>query len=245
MKVDYLALLQGEFSVESVPLLDFHAHTSWTDGTHSVQEIYAQAMKIGLQCILFSEHVRKTSEEWFYRFAGEVRSVSNEACVALVGVETRIADFEGNIDCVSEVLTECDMVLASVHRFPDGKGGMVPFEEVELSKAEEWEFRLASAVLDNPAVTILAHPFGMCYRRYGIAPSEEHIRALIAKAATRDVAFEINAYYHPEPWKLIEWCRQAGTRISLGSDAHHRVEVGNITRRLKGENAIWNRSGSL
>ncbi|MCH7780009.1 MAG: hypothetical protein IH848_04120, partial [Acidobacteria bacterium] len=40
--------------------------------------------------------------------------------------------------------------------------------------------------------------------------------------------------YHPEPWRLVAWCREAGAVVSLGSNAHRTAEVGDIVRALEG-----------
>ncbi len=243
MREDHLASLQT-ISTTHVPKVDFHMHTRWTDGAHSTGEMVEAAVVQGLTTVLLSDHARKTSEEWFGKFAEEVRAIPLRGCRALVGLETRIADLDGSIDSTEHMISQCDMVLASVHRFPDGKGGLLAFDTVDRTQAEDLEFRLAMAALDNPRVDVLAHPFGMCFRRYGITPSEEHICMLIAKAAQTGVAIEINAYYHRDPWTLIQWCQQAGARISLGSDAHHRDEVGNIINMLEGRPVVWTRSES-
>ena len=58
---------------------------------------------------------------------------------------------------------------------------------------------------------------------------------MIEKAANHDVAIDISGRYHPNLWQLIEWCRDAGAKVTLGSDAHHVNEVGLITRKLRGQ----------
>lgn len=241
MNINFLCQLQENFTRHNVPQVDYHMHTTWTDGAHSVGKMYEAAIAQGFTKILFSEHAHAGSESWFSKFVDEVRALPREKCQALVGVEARIKDFDGVLDCTKDIFSQCELVLASVHRFPDGKEGVRSFEEVSKEEAEEIEFRLAMAALDNPCVQVLAHPFGMCYQHYNIIPSEASIRELIKKAAKTGVAFEINVYYHPDPWKFIKLCREMGARISLGSDAHHRAEVGNIIRILEGKKAIWKR----
>lgn len=238
MKQDYLTPLQ-QIDREHIPAFDFHIHTSWTDGTKPVREMYDRAVSSGLQWVLFSEHARKTSEEWFGKFADEVRSFPNKGCHALVGVETKVADFEGELDCTANILDRCDLVMASVHRFPGEKGTIRGFGDVCPEEAPEIEFRLAWAVLENPNVDILGHPFGMSYRRYHVTPPDDFIRSLIKKAASQKVAIEINSRYHPDLWKWIQWCQEAGALISLGSNAHCLEEVGRIGRILKGEEQAW------
>ena len=224
---------------DRVPGADFHMHTTWTDGTTGVQAMHAQAVSAGLTDILFSEHARKTSEDWFSRFAEEVRALPKDRCKAWVGVETKAEDWSGKLDCTDAILSQCDLVMASVHRFPGEKGVVQGFGDVRREEAVELEYKLASAILDNPQVDILGHPFGMCYRRYQATPPDDRMRALIRKAAKNRIAFEVNCHYHPEPWVLIDWCLEEKALFSLGSNAHAPEEVGRITRVLKGKELSW------
>lgn len=219
---------------EDIPPIDFHLHTNWTDGANSVSEMHARAVECQLRAILFSEHVRKTSGAWFHEFAKNVRALAPDRCQALVGIETKVADFEGNIDCSEEILQDCDLVIASVHRFPGeddqylrGKSHLSP------KQALEKELRLALAVLDNPEIDILGHPFGMAWTRFRASPSQDQLIRLIEKAGERKVAFEINSKYHSEPLQLLRICRQMGVAVSFGSDAHSVEEVGSVVRILK------------
>ena len=56
----------------------------------------------------------------------------------------------------------------------------------------------------------------------------------LAVHAKHDVAIDISGRYHPNLWQLIGWCAEAGTKVTLGSDAHHVREVALITRKLMG-----------
>ena len=226
-----------ELTTQEIPPLDFHLHTCWTDGKDTAQKMWEAAVANGLRCILFSEHARKTSEDWFFHFAQEVRSLPKSPCRAFVGVETKVSDFDGNLDVTQAIMDESDLVMASVHRFPGEVGELKGLSRTDLTDPSEIEFRLAWAVLDNPAVDILGHPFGMTFNRFGLAPMEKNVKALIAKAAEKDVAFEVNSQYHPDPWLYIRWCKEAGAKVSLGSNAHSVDRVGTILKVLRGDKA--------
>ncbi|MDD1779352.1 MAG: PHP domain-containing protein, partial [Candidatus Helarchaeota archaeon] len=165
--LEYLRKVQDKFK-KGIPNIDFHIHTCWTDGQNSVQAMYRQACHLGLECILFSEHARKTSSAWFPKFAAEVRSLPEKPCLALVGVETRVVDFAGNINLDEDMVSLCDLVVGSVHRFPDNSGGMRPFETLLAEEAIEIEFKLACSLLENPKVDILGHPLGISITKFGI-----------------------------------------------------------------------------
>ena len=223
----------------AVPRVDMHAHTSWTDGANSVAEMYVGAVVEGIELFNFSEHARRTSDDWFPVFAEEVRALPAAPCRALVGVEVKVLDFEGAIDASDGLLGLCDLVMASVHRFPGETDADAGARNRGAEEAIDTEFRLMCAVLDNPVVDILGHPFGMCYRRFGVAPPDDLMRAVIAKAAKTGVAFEVNARYHPAPRRLIDWCREEAARVSLGSNAHAIAEIGGIVRILEGKEPAW------
>lgn len=239
-----LILDPNEVTESNIPLVDDHLHTNWTDGEQPVVAVHEQAVACGLTSILFSEHARKTSVDWFGTFAAEVRALPKDQCHAFVGVEVKIEDNKGNLDIVPAIAGECDLVMASVHRFPDADGQAIPFADVAASDAPRIEMELSLAALNKPCMDILGHPFGMSYRRFDTAPSREMLKAVIAAAAKNDVAIEINSYYHPDPWQMIALCRDAGARITLGSNAHNQMEVGRIVRMLKETRSAWTAAAS-
>ena len=216
------------------PRIDCHLHTSWTDGKNSVPEIHEAAIRSGLNCILFSEHSRKTSNDWFDQFADEVRRLPSQQCRAYVGTEVKVESREGDIDISPQIAERCDLVMASVHRLIDSEGRVLEFSETDPDLAVEIEYDLTWAALENPRVDILGHMFGMSYSRFSMRPSSVAIRALIAKAADNDVAIEINSHYHPDVGMMLQWCQEAGARISLGSNAHVIDDVGEIVRLFEG-----------
>lgn len=233
--ITYLKFISNHIG-QGIPLVDFHIHTNWTDGIHSVQEMYDAACKLNLKCILFSEHARKSSISWFRSFTSEVRALPKKPCRALVGVETRVIDFNGNIEIDNDIISLCDLVIGSVHRFPGKEGVPLQFNEVSQNEALEIEFKLAEKLLDNPSVEILGHPMGMCYSKYGITIPDSKMYQLIEKAKIKGIAFEVNSKYSADPLKYVKMCRDIGTLISLGSDAHSKEEVGEIMNVLREKN---------
>jgi histidinol phosphatase-like PHP family hydrolase len=227
----------AEISPDHIPKFDFHMHTTWTDGTASTEDMYAQALAEGLKAVLFSEHSRKTSGDWFAEFAAEVRAVSSDSCRAFVGTEVKVNDANGNLDLSPEVRALVDFVIVSVHRFPDADGGLLDFKDVSAAESEEREYMLSMAALDNKDTDILGHPFGMTLKRYQRMPVEKRFRQIIEKCAHRNIAFDISGSYHPNPWQLLDWCKDAGASVVLGSDAHTTQDVGRIQRILSGKEA--------
>lgn len=221
-------------SANQVVAADFHMHTTWTDGSASVAEMHRAALAAGLDSVLFSEHARASSGDWFAKFAAEVRALPADQCQALVGAEVKVLNEHGELDIADAVRRECALVMASVHRFPGEtsirKGRDAGYTE---EQAIAIEFELARAALRAGGFDILGHPFGMAYRRFGFAPPQKLIRELARECARAGIAFEVNARYHSEPACFIEMCREEGAPISLGSNAHEPGEVGQLQRILR------------
>lgn len=223
-------------NLSSPPRIDCHLHTSWTDGKASVSKIHEAAINQGLDQILFSEHSRASSIDWFGKFAAEVRSLKSSSCKAFVGTEVKINSRNGDIDTCDEIASQCDYVMASVHRMVDHQNRTIGFNEVTPEQAVEIEFALSWEALANPGVDILGHMFGMSYRRFNTQPADEQIEALVERAAKNGVAIEINSYYHKDKVKLFDYCCKHDALISFGSNAHTIESVGEIVRQLEGLN---------
>lgn len=224
-----------DLDLTNLPRIDSHLHTSWTDGEATVEAVYRAAVESGLVTVLYSEHSRKTSTDWFASFAAEVRALPTSPCKAYVGTEVKVESRAGEIDTVPAISDLCDFVMASVHRFIDADGLTVQFADTDPNEAVDLEFQLTWAVLANPKVDILGHMFGMSYRRFKVVPPDDKICALISRAAEFGVAVEINSHYHPIPHKMIQWCRDYDALITFGSNAHTIESVGEITRLLTRE----------
>ncbi|MDH4260534.1 MAG: PHP domain-containing protein [Gammaproteobacteria bacterium] len=218
-------------SASEVVAADFHMHTTWTDGSASVVDMHCAAIAAGLGTVLFSEHARASSGDWFGKFAAEVRALPAEHCKALVGAEVKVLNPRGELDISNAVRRECALVMASVHRFPGEtdirKGRDAGYSE---EQAIGIEFELARAALRAGGFDILGHPFGMAYRRFGWVPPQHLIRELARECARAGIAFEVNARYHDRPADMIALCREEKAPISLGSNAHAPEEVGRLQR---------------
>ena len=60
--------ISEDISKKATPNVDLHMHTNWTDGKNSVFKMHDYSCKKKLKKILFSEHARSTSGDWFDKF---------------------------------------------------------------------------------------------------------------------------------------------------------------------------------
>lgn len=221
----------------NIPNIDLHLHTKWTDGENTVEEMHKEAISKGCSHILFSEHSRKTSGEWFNEFYSEVNSLNIENCIGLVGTEVKVLDYNGKIDLNENINEKSDLVMVSVHRFPGEEDGIFSSLNKNTLKYKEKainiEHGLMESALSNKNTDILGHPFGMSIKRFGREPKEKDFESIIKKCKLANKVFEINSHYHRNHKWLLKTCIKHDVKISLGSNAHNTKDVGMIYKIIK------------
>jgi DNA polymerase (family 10) len=198
-----------------------HCHTEYSDGTATIEDMAKAAQKRGWSYIGISDH----SESAFYagglkrdkllRQQDEIDALNAKTkdFRILKGIEADILA-DGRLDYDSEVLDRMDYVIGSIHsRFSMDGDAMT---------------KRVLAALDDPHLTILAHPTGRLL--LSREPYAIDVEAVLEKAVAVGVAVELNA----DPHRLdLDWryCRQAkelGVTIEIGPDAHSPASVDNV-----------------
>jgi histidinol phosphatase-like PHP family hydrolase len=217
-----------------VPAVDFHVHTTHTDGTASVRECVDAARGEGLEALGFAEHVSRNAawmDGWYEAYRREVRATAEETGMTVcAGIEAKVLDDSGTLNVREEDAASADFVTAVVHAYPDATGS--PTGDLDAEYARIREVSLSLAALEAPRIDVLGHCGAVYGLAFGPLPLEDFER-VIRRAAERGVAFELNARYHTGLLKqLLEICKTHGARVSLGSDAHATAEIGAIGRLL-------------
>lgn len=211
---------------------DLHIHTVATDGRASIREVIAYAEEIGLRRIAFTEHVRADSE-WFFKFADAVRELGRQTKVSvLVGCEARILDTKGTLDITDAIRRECDLVLGSVHRFPDSNGRALAFSEVPALEFAQLEFELALGFIRHGHGDVLAHPGGMSIK-FGYGFPNGFLKQLMREACASGIAIELNSSYISNLSSFCSLAMEENPLISTGSDVHKLDELGQCRKMLK------------
>jgi DNA polymerase (family 10) len=201
-----------------------HCHTTYSDGTNSVAELGEACRALGYAWLGISDHSQAAAyaggldPERVARQHAEIDAWNRASpdLRILKGIEADILA-DGRLDYTPDVLDRFDFVIGSIH------------SRFELDGAA-MTARVLRA-LDDPHLTILGHPTGRLLLTRD--PYEIDLHRVIARAAERGVAIEINA--DPQrldlDWRLCREARDAGVAISIGPDAHslaglHNVEFG-------------------
>jgi DNA polymerase (family 10) len=200
---------------------DLHAHTTATDGRNSLEDMVAAAQALGFEYLAITEHSGRQTmahgldPERLRRQADAIDRLDakSKGIRVLKGIEVDILD-DGTLDLPDSVLVELEIVVAAVH------------SRFNLSRAQQTE-RILRA-LDNPHVTLLAHPSGRLLGER--EPYDVDMLKIMRKAKARRVYLELNA--HPERLDLTDTnCRMArdeGVLVAVNSDAHDTGEFANL-----------------
>jgi DNA polymerase (family 10) len=190
-----------------------HAHTTWSDGSASVEEMAATAAERGARYLVITDHSQAAAYAGGLKPDAVVRqqaeidayNAGRPALRVFKGIEVDILG-DGRLDYDDELLQTFDVVIASVH-------SSFQLDQTAMTARIERALR-------HPRVHILGHPTGrLLLTRDGYALDEDR---LIEVAAETGVALEINANPHrlDLDWRVVLRARERGVRFTIGPDAH-------------------------
>ena len=200
---------------------DLQMHSRWSDGSATIAEMAEAARKRSYEYIAITDHSKALKiaggidEEALKRQGKEIAKV-NAALSRSRGKLTVLRSIEMNLnprgqgDMSADCLRRLDIVLGSFH-------------SALRTKDDQTERYLAA--LRNPHIHILGHPRGRIYNfRVGLKADWPRV---FAEAARLDKALEIDCYPDRQDLNiaLLKMAREHGTRISLGTDAHHAWQL--------------------
>lgn len=212
--------------------VDYHLHSTWTDGKNSVSEIIYNAKKNNLHSIAITDHIRKEST-YFSEYKKEIENLNEEEEINIyTGFEAKVSDFFGNIDVKQEVTSEADIAIVSVHRYPIGSK-LYNASEFKQKIAQEIELELSIAALKKGGFNVLGHPGGMSVAFYQEFPAEFYEKIII-ECVKNEIAFDFNGRYHLHLLNILHpLLKKYNPHISIGSDSHSVEPMGKWNKKLE------------
>jgi DNA polymerase (family 10) len=211
---------------------DLQMHTTWSDGSASLEEMAKGARERGYQYIAVTDHsvsvrvANGLSEERFRRQWKEIERLNEELSPfkILKAVELEIKS-DGSLDFERKFLDEFDLVGASLHQ---------NFRQDAAKLTER-----AVKALSHPSVNFLCHPTNrMLGRREG---NPIDLAKVIRTAQENGKMLEIDG----EPARLDlddVWAKRAkeeGVPIVIDSDAHSVGELDNVSYGVTVAKRAW------
>ena len=206
-----------------------HAHSTWSDGNNTIEEMARYSLKLGYEYLCMSDHSQSAvyakglSIERVLQQHDEIDKLNQKLSPFKIfkGIESDILG-DGSLDYDENILSQFDFVIASIHQ--------------NFKMSEEKATERLNRAIQNPYTTILGHPTGrLLLSRKGYPINH---KTVIEAAAKNNVIIEINAH----PWRLdidwrwIQFAIKNGVQISINPDAHnlngiHDIHYGMIVAR--------------
>ena len=193
---------------------DFHMHTTWSDGAHSIEEMIEASRTKGYSHMVITDHsnylkvANGLSKERLLKQMETIKEINAKYTDIEVfsGTEMDILP-DGSLDFEDEILKQLDFVIASIHS--------------SFSQPQEKIMERLQTAMKNPYVHMIAHPTGrIIEQRDGYNPD---VPTLIEWAKEYGKILELNA----SPYRLdlktehLKLAVEAGVPIAINTDAHH------------------------
>jgi DNA polymerase (family 10) len=191
----------------------FHCHTVASDGHNSIEEMAEAAQALGLDYLGIADHSRSSiqahgiDEAKLREQIATIRKLNKkfDGFRLFAGIECDILR-DGSLDFPDAVLSQLDYVVVSVH-------SVFSLSESEMTG------RVIRAI-ENPLVTMLAHPTGRLLLKRD--PYQIDIPAILDAAARTGTWIELNAA--PKrldlDWRWWPLAKQKGVKCVINPDAH-------------------------
>ena len=190
-----------------------HCHTTYSDGRSTLTDMAEAAVAWGATYLGISDHSASAgyagglSEEKLRLQWAEINAwnAGSKKLRILKGAEVDILP-DGSLDYPDRILGKLDFVVASVH--------------TNFTMSEKDMTKRMTMALQNPYVSILAHPTGrLLLERDGYKVTLEEIYRV---AAEEGVIVEINSNPHrlDLDWREVIQAKARGVRFAVNPDAH-------------------------
>ena len=191
-----------------------HVHTSYSDGTKSIEEMAAACIGLGYEYLGICDHSKSAfyanglSEDRIKQQHEEIDKLNDKYPNFKIfkGIESDIL-IDGSLDYPDKILETFDLVVASVHS--------------KLKMTEDEATKRLEKVMNNPFTTILGHPTGrLLLAREGFPVNMQYIIDLAKK---NGIVIEINANPHrfDLDWRHCKYAKEKGVMIAVNPDAHN------------------------
>jgi DNA polymerase (family X) len=197
---------------------DFHAHSKWSDGNNTIEEMAVAAKNEGYKYIAITDHSKGLgiahglTEERLKEQLREIRRLNQKlkGFRILCGMEVDIRA-DGSIDMPDHLLAELDCTVGAVHS--------------SFNQSKERMTRRIIKAIENPQIDIIAHPTSRLIGER--EPTAVDMEAVFKAAVKHNKALEINAM--PSRLDLkdihIHRARELGIMLAIGTDSHTAAQL--------------------
>jgi len=191
----------------------FHVHSTYSDGTASLEDMIQTAEDIGYEYIGISDHSQSAvyanglTPIRLKKQRKEIEKLQKQFKKIHIfwGIEADILA-DGRLDYPDDILKEFDFVIGSLHS--------------SFTQPKQQQTDRILRAMDNKYLTYWGHPTGrLLLGREGV---QLEMATIIEAAAERGVTIELNA--NPRrldlDWRYGRYAKQKGCKVGIHPDAH-------------------------
>ena len=226
--------------------LDYHMHSTYSDGRRSLGEYVAEAEKKKIDEIGFSDHIYLEKRQWSMdhanlpKYVEDIRALGSKHLIFIkTGLEV---DFiHGQMDSLMCLIKQWnpDYLIGSVHHIGywllDSEREIDEWKKREVDQVYTQYFDLVQVMANTQLFDIVGHLD--LVKKFGHRPKTDLTDLMlrtVEKIGKSGMCIEINTSGLRKPCheiypseKLLKMCFDNGIPISFGSDAHSPEDVGN------------------
>jgi len=192
---------------------DFHVHSSWSDGSDSIETIASVAQQRRYSFIGITDHSQSLkianglTEDRIQKKLQEIKTLNKKFpnLRILCGTECDIKT-DGTLDYSNKILKQFDFVYIGIH--------------TAFKMDKETMTKRIIKGMDNEQVDFVAHPTGRLIGKR--EPYEVDLEQIIDTAKETDTRLEINSF--PDRLDLddthVKLAKEHGVQFVLGTDSH-------------------------
>lgn len=211
---------------------DFHIHTTWSDGSDSLEDMAKAGQARGYAYLAICDHspslkiAHGMSVKRLRQQMAKIRALNRRFTRfrLLMGAEVDILA-DGSMDYPDAVLKDLDVVIGSIH------SGFTQ-REATLTR------RIVTA-MRNPYVNLIAHPTGRLMGQR--EPYAVDLEAVYRAAVETSTALELNAY--PKRLDLSDTAahraKDLGVMLAISTDSHYLDQLNHIAFGLGIARRAW------
>lgn len=216
-------------------LEDWHVHSTFSDGKHSLEDNVAEAKRRGLRRIGCVDHVRRDTA-WVPELVEACRAAESRFGLDIViGVEAKILDASGLCDVPAE-LRGVDHIYIADHRLPLEHGCYSPAEvSAKLRDGELTRERVVEALVGATERAMRRYPASVVAHLFSFLPkvriseeavSDAQLHRLARAALETDAIFEVDERWRCPGTRTVATLLDAGVPVVLSTDSHRKDDIG-------------------
>lgn len=215
--------------IDGFPTHDMHVHSTFSDGTATLDQNVRRAESLGLTELTLVDHVR-VDTEWLPGYVAAVAALRPTTTVTLyTGIEAKILRTDGALDVPAD-RTGVDVVYIADHQVPGLRGPEHPSAvRAAIADGTRAAADVIDAIVCGTVNAMRSHPGGVLAHLFSLLPkvglderdvTDEQLSLLARTAHETGTTVEISERWRcPGPRALHMFARQ-DVRIVVSTDSH-------------------------